>query len=115
MTAAFRFPDSEIAAQRRIRPTSAECVDLVVANSKLLKERMAREAKIATEATNDTIQAVNANKRPAAESYEQTRKRETDYNYWARRNTWSGPIDGVDGVARIEKRRGNKKAESQRE
>ncbi|UKZ80376.1 hypothetical protein TrVFT333_008134 [Trichoderma virens FT-333] len=69
--------DSEIAAQRRIRPTSAECVDLVE-KSELLKERLKREAKIATEAT-EAINDTWGNKRPASDSYEQINKRETDF------------------------------------
>lgn len=76
-----------MASQRRSRPTSAECIKFVVEKSELLKERLAREAEMASEATeteratDDTIQSGYTYKRPAPDAYEQPRKREMEYRH----------------------------------
>ncbi|KAL7912643.1 kinase-like domain-containing protein [Trichoderma velutinum] len=117
LIAAFRFPDSEIVSQRRSRPTSTECVELIVDKSDLLKERLAREAKVAAEATantatttafNDTIQNMHTNKRPAPDSYQHTKRREIDYGHQDRHHiadtiSRGDYIDKVGGVDIVEK------------
>ncbi|KAL7782966.1 kinase-like domain-containing protein [Trichoderma afarasin] len=101
LIAAFRFPESEMASQRRSRPTSAECVDMIVEKSELLKERLAVEAEMAAEATtatpetNYTIQSGYTYKRPAPDAYERPRKREMEYRHQDRHHI-------VDAISRID-------------
>ncbi|KAL6832286.1 kinase-like domain-containing protein [Trichoderma camerunense] len=101
LIAAFRFPDSEIASQRRSRPTSAECVDMIVKKSELLKERLAMEVGMAAEATattpetNYTIQSGHTKKRPAPDSHAQPKKREMEYRHQDRHHI-------VDAISRID-------------
>ena len=67
LLAAFRFPESDIAVQRRRRPTSAECISRLLETSELLQERVLIEARGvagSTAACDSDMRAGNA-KRPA--------------------------------------------------